>query len=83
MYTYMCLYNILHTTGRWKEKLKIEFTFYKAQSLYVFFLFCFETTLKNFQVYFFILLTFCFKYLQIHIKECCLYLSSQLFFRTL
>ena len=48
----------------------------------VFFFFCFETPLKYFPFYFHILLTLCFRYLETHIKESFMYLSSQLFFNT-
>ena len=48
-------------------------------------LFCFfllETRLKDFLFYPPITLTLWFRYLQTPIKECCMYLSSQLFFKT-
>ena len=48
----------------------------------VFFFFCFETPLKYFPFYFHILLTLCFRYLETHIKESFMYVSSQLFFNT-
>ena len=44
--------------------------------------FVFETPLKDFLYYSPIILTFWFRYLQTSIKESCLYLSSQLFFKT-
>ena len=44
--------------------------------------FVFETPLKDFLYYSPIILTFWFRCLQTSIKESCLYLSSQLFFKT-
>ena len=52
-------------------------------SLCVFcFLFCFEISLKDFPFFSSVLLTLCLRYLQAHIKERCMYLSSQHFFKT-
>ena len=50
--------------------------------LFLFFLFCFETPLKDFPFYSLILLTLCFRYLQTSINESFIYLSSHLFFKT-
>ena len=56
---------------------------YETQSLQVFFvLFVFEKPLKDFPFYSPILLTFKFRYLQTRIKKSCMYLSSQIFFKT-
>ena len=52
-------------------------------SLFMFFVFFFgfETPLKDFQFYSYILLTLRFRYLQTRIKESCIYLSGQIFFK--
>ena len=47
-----------------------------------FFFFFFETPLKGFPFYSPIILALWFRYLQTHIKEVCMYLSSQLFLKT-
>ena len=47
-----------------------------------FFFFIFETPLKDFSFYSLILLTLWFRYLQTHIKDSYIYLSSQFFFKT-
>ena len=54
-------------------------------SLFMFFVFFFgfETPLKDFQFYSYILLTLRFRYLQTRIKESCIYLSGQIFFKSL
>ena len=48
----------------------------------VFSFFVFKTTLKDFPFYSSILFTLWFRYLPTHIKESCIYLSSQLFLKT-
>ena len=48
----------------------------------VFSFFVFKTTLKDFPFYSSILFTLWFRYLPSHIKESCIYLSSQLFLKT-
>ena len=62
-------------------KLNLELS-YETQSLRVFF-FVFETPMKDFRFDSSIILTLWFRYLQTDIKESCIYLSSQLFFKTL
>ena len=46
------------------------------------FFFVLETPLKDFPINSPILLNFWFRYLETHIKESCMYLSTQLFFKT-
>ena len=60
------------------------FTFFLSLSLFFFFFFFFfEKPLKYFcSIHLFFLLFLCFRYLQKCIKESCVYLSSQLLFKT-
>ena len=52
-------------------------------NFFVFFVFVFETLVEDFPVYSpILLLTLWFRYLQTHVKESFVYLSSQLFFKT-
>ena len=51
-------------------------------NLFMFFFKIFEKPLKDFLFYSPIILTLWFRYLQTRIKESCMYLSSQLFFKT-
>ena len=56
---------------------------YESQYLHVLFLFfVFETPLKDFPFFSPLVLTPWFRYLQIRIKESCVYLSHQLLFKT-
>ena len=56
---------------------------FRLELSYVFFFFfVFETPLKDFPFYSYILVILLFGYLQIHIKESCMYISSQFFFKT-
>ena len=50
---------------------------------FFFLLFCFETSLKDFSFYSLILFILCFRHLQIRIKESCMYLSKEFFFKIL
>ena len=47
-----------------------------------FFVFVFETTLKDYRLFSPILYTLCFRYLNARMKESCMYLSGQRFFKT-
>ena len=58
---------------------------YETQSgfvLFFFFVFVFETPLKDFSIYSPILFTLWFKYFQTLISESCMYIFSQHFFKT-
>ena len=62
--------------------------FYNQQAVvklnpFMYFFFVFETPMKDFRFDSSIILTLWFWYLQTDIKESCIYLSSQLFFKTL
>ena len=67
-------------------KIQSWIEIWKSISLFVFcffiIIFVFEMPLKDFPFYSPILLTLWFRYLQTCIKEKCMYLSSQLFFKT-
>ena len=54
----------------------------KVNLFMCFFLFVFQTPFKDFPFYSPFLLTLWFRYLQTHIKESCMYVFSQLFFKT-
>ena len=50
--------------------------------LFFFFFFVLEIPLRDFPFYSSVLLTLWFRYLQTRIKESCMYLSSQIFYKT-
>ena len=63
----------------WFMKLSI---YLNISSCVFFVFFVFETPLKDFLFYSPIIFTLWFRYLQTQIKESCMYLSHQLFFKT-